>query len=169
MALSIHLHEPKHTMRHTLVLGLTALALATSACATPKASVSMAASTQKTIVSANDLAWRQAILGTWQAVESPESTTPHGEATFTADGNATGYTTATYVYNDGQTSDVKVKIRFKWRIENGVVIMDQFVSDPASFVSPTQVRRFEIEAMNEKGAIFRDLADGEKVYRRKVS
>jgi len=58
------------------------------------------------INAANDEILKKALLGTWQAVDSPTATTVNGEGTFLADGTATGYTTATYVYNDGYTSSV---------------------------------------------------------------
>lgn len=116
---------------------------------------------------ASDVIWRKILLGTWQAVESPTATTIDGEATFTPDGKAVGYTTATYLYGDGSTSDVKVSMKFNWRIVNGVIILDQFESDPAGFIKNTLIRRFEIKSMNDTGAVFKDLADGQEVYRRR--
>lgn len=115
----------------------------------------------------HDGIWRKIMLGTWQALENPESTVIDGEATFTPDGKATGYTTATYLYADGKTSDVKVAIDFRWKIVDGVIILDQFESDPPGFIKKTQVRRFEIRSMNDTGAVFKDLDDGQNVYRRR--
>lgn len=115
----------------------------------------------------NDGIWRKIVLGTWQAVDSPEATVVNGEATLTPDGKAVGYTTATYVYGDGSTSDVKVGTQFRWRIEAGVLIFDQYESDPPGFIKSTQVRRFAIQSMNDTGAVLKDLDDGELVYRRR--
>jgi len=115
----------------------------------------------------SDAVWRKIMLGTWQAVDDPQATAINGEATFTPDGRAVGYTTATYVYQDGATSDVKVSMNFRWRIEQGVVILDQFESDPPGFIKKTLVRRFEIKSMNDTGAVFKDLDDGQEVYRRR--
>ncbi len=116
---------------------------------------------------ASDVIWRKIMLGTWQAVDSPTATSVNGEATFTPDGKAVGYTTATYVYGDGSTSDVKVAMKFQWKIENGIIVLDHFESDPHGFIPATQVRRFEIQSMNDTGAVFKDLSDGEPVYRRR--
>lgn len=115
----------------------------------------------------SDIVWRKILLGTWQAVDTPEATTINGEATFTPDGRAAGYTTATYAYQDGTTSDVKISMNFRWRLENGVVILDQFDSDPPGFIKKTQVRRFQIVSMNDTGAVFKDLDDGQEIYRRR--
>lgn len=115
----------------------------------------------------NDGIWRKIVLGTWQAVDSPEATAVNGEASLTPDGRAVGYTTATYVYGDGSTSDVKVGTKFRWRIEEGVLIFDQYESDPPGFIKASQVRRFAIQSMNDTGAVLKDLDDGELVYRRR--
>lgn len=115
----------------------------------------------------NDGIWRKIVLGTWQAVDSPEATVVNGEASLTPDGRAVGYTTATYVYGDGSTSDVKVGTKFRWRIEAGVLIFDQYESDPPGFIKASQVRRFAIQSMNDTGAVLKDLDDGELVYRRR--
>ncbi len=116
---------------------------------------------------ASDAIWRKIMLGTWQAVDSPSATEINGEATFTPDGKAVGYTTATYVYADNSTSDVKIAMKFQWKIVNGVIILDQFDSDPAGFIKSTLIRRFEIKSMNDTGAVFKDLDDGQEVYRRR--
>ena len=117
--------------------------------------------------SGTDLAMRQALLGTWQAVDSPTATIVNGEGTFQANGTANGYTTATYVYNDGYTSDVKVGLTFKWSLENSVLTLNNFVSDPSQFIKPTHVKRFEILSINPDGMTLKDLSDGEIVYRRR--
>lgn len=116
---------------------------------------------------ASDAIWRKIMLGTWQAVDEPTSTQINGEATFTPDGKAVGYTTATYVYGDGSTSDVKVALKFNWKIVNGIITLDQFESDPGGFVKNSLIRNFEIKSMNDTGAVFKDLADGQEVYRRR--
>jgi hypothetical protein len=116
---------------------------------------------------ANDLALRQALLGTWQAMDAPTSPTINGEGTFLADGSATGYTTATYVYNDGYTSDVKVGLRFRWSVKNGVLTLNEFVSDPSQFIKPNHVKRFEVISISPEGMNLKDLSDGEVVYRRR--
>lgn len=116
---------------------------------------------------ASDVIWRKILLGTWQAVDSPDATAINGEATFTPDGRAVGYTTATYAYQDGSTSDVKVSMSFRWKIKDGVIILDEFDSDPPGFIKKTQVRRFEIKSMNDTGAVFKDLDDGQEIYRRR--
>jgi len=118
-------------------------------------------------IAANDTARRQGLLGTWQALDSPAASQINGEGTFTADGKASGYTTATYVYKDGYTSDVKVSMNFQWRLENGVITLDHFVSDPVSFIKSTQIKRFEIQSMTSDSLVLKDLADGEEVYRRR--
>lgn len=119
------------------------------------------------INSANDAALKQALLGTWQAVDSPTATTVNGEGTFLADGSATGFTTATYVYNDGYTSDVKVGLTFRWTVKNGVLTLNQFVSDPSQFIKPNHVKRFEVLSISPEGMNLKDLSDGEVVYRRR--
>jgi len=119
------------------------------------------------INAANDATLRKALLGTWQAVDSPTAATVNGEGTFLADGSATGYTTATYVYNDGNTSDVKVGMTFRWAIHNGVLTLNQFVSDPSQFIKPNHVKRFEILSVSSEGMTLKDLADGEEIYRRR--
>lgn len=120
-----------------------------------------------TPIAANDDARRQALLGTWQALDSPTATQINGEGTFTADGKATGYTTATYVYNDGYTSDVKVALSFEWRLENGIITLDHFKSDPAMFIKSTHIKKFEIKSMTSDSLVLKDLSDGEEVYRRR--
>lgn len=119
------------------------------------------------INAANDATLRKALLGTWQAVDSPTATMVNGEGTFLADGSATGYTTATYVYNDGNTSDVKVGLKFRWAIQNGVLTLNQFVSDPSQFIKPNHVKRFEILSVSSDGMALKDLSDGEEIYRRR--
>lgn len=119
------------------------------------------------INAANDAALKQALLGTWQAVDSPTATTVNGEGTFLADGSATGFTTATYVYNDGYTSDVKVGLTFRWTVKNGVLTLYQFVSDPSQFIKPNHVKRFEVLFISPEGMNLKDLSDGEVVYRRR--
>lgn len=118
-------------------------------------------------IPADDNALRQGLLGTWQAIDSPTATHINGEGTFTADGKASGYTTATYVYNDGYTSDVKVNMNFQWRLDNGVITLDQFVSDPAGFIKSNHLKRFEIKSMTSDSLVLKDLADGEEIYRRR--
>lgn len=118
-------------------------------------------------IDTTDEARRKALLGTWQAIDSPTATQINGEATFTTDGKATGYTTATYVYNDGYTSDVKVSLDFKWKLENGIITLDHFLSDPPGFIKKTHHKRFEIQSMTNDNMILKDLADGEEVYRRR--
>ena len=115
----------------------------------------------------DDNALRQALLGTWQAVDSPAATQINGEGTFTADGKASGYTTATYVYQDGYTSDVKINLQYQWQLNNRVITLDQFVSDPKGFIKATEVKRFEIQSMTADSLVLKDLADGEAVYRRR--
>ena len=115
----------------------------------------------------DDNALRQALLGTWQAVDNPAATQINGEGTFTADGKASGYTTATYVYQDGYTSDVKINLQYQWQLHNGVITLDQFVSDPKGFIKPTEVKRFEIQSITADTLVLKDLADGEAVYRRR--
>ena len=117
--------------------------------------------------SSTDFALRQALLGTWQAVDNPTATIVNGEGTYQANGTASGYTTATYVYNDGYTSDVKVGLIFKWSIENSVLTLNNFVSDPSLFIKPTHVKRFEILSINPDCMTLKDLSDGEIVYRRR--
>ncbi len=117
--------------------------------------------------SSSDLALRQALLGTWQAVDSPTATVVNGEGTFQSNGTASGYTTATYVYNDGYTSDVKVGLIFKWHLENSVLTLDDFVSDPSQFIKPNHIKRFEILSINQSSMTLKDLADGEVIYRRR--
>lgn len=119
------------------------------------------------INAANDATLRKALLGTWQAVDSPTAATVNGEGTFLADGSASGYTTATYVYNDGNTSDVKVGLKFRWAIRNGVLTLNQFVSDPSQFIKPNHVKRFEILSVSSDGMALKDLSDGEEIYRRR--
>jgi len=120
-----------------------------------------------TSIPVNDTALRQGLLGTWQAVDSPTATHINGEGTFTADGNASGYTTATYVYNDGYTSDVKVGLTFKWSLENNVLTLNNFVSDPSQFIKPTHIKRFEVLTISPDSMTLKDLADGEIIYRRR--
>lgn len=119
------------------------------------------------INAANDEILKKALLGTWQAVDSPTATTVNGEGTFLADGTATGYTTATYVYNDGYTSDVKVGLRFRWSVKNGVLTLNQFVSDPSQFIKPNHLKRFDVISISSEGMQLKDLSDGEVVYRRR--
>lgn len=119
------------------------------------------------INAANDAALKQALLGTWQAVDTPTATTINGEGNFLADGTATGFTTATYVYNDGYTSDVKVGLRFRWSVKNGVLTLNEFVSDPSQFIKPNHVKHFEIQSVSPEGMSLKDLSDGEVVYRRR--
>lgn len=115
----------------------------------------------------DDHTLRQALLGTWQAVDSPTATQINGEGTFTADGKASGYTTATYVYKDGYTSEVKINLSYQWQLQNGVITLDQFVSDPKGFIKATEVKRFEIQSITQDSLVLKDLADGEAVYRRR--
>lgn len=119
------------------------------------------------INAANDEILKKALLGTWQAVDSPTATTVNGEGTFLADGTATGYTTATYVYNDGYTSDVKVGLSFRWSVKNGVLTLNQFVSDPSQFIKPNHLKRFEVISISSESMQLKDLSDGEVVYRRR--
>ncbi|MES2720253.1 MAG: lipocalin family protein [Pseudomonadota bacterium] len=119
------------------------------------------------IVATDDASRRAALLGTWQAVDSPTATTINGEGTFLANGSATGYTTATYVYNDGYTSDAKVDLTFQWKIDKGVLTLNSFVSDPAHFIKPTHIKRFEILSISQDSMMLKDLSDGEIVYRRR--
>ena len=120
-----------------------------------------------TTIPVNDNALRQGLLGTWQAVDSPTATHINGEGTFTADGKASGYTTATYVYKDGYTSDVKVGLTFRWSLENKVLTLNDFVSDPSQFIKPTHIKRYEILTINPDSMTLKDLADGEIIYRRR--
>ncbi|MES3039660.1 MAG: lipocalin family protein [Pseudomonadota bacterium] len=141
---------------------LSLIAIPSFALSPPKLSAKDAA-----INAANDAALKQALLGTWQAMDSPTSPTINGEGTFLADGSATGFTTATYVYNDGYTSDVKVGLSFRWSVKNGVLTLNQFVSDPSQFIKPDHVKRFEILSISPEGMNLKDLSDGEVVYRRR--
>lgn len=140
---------------------------AVSVSAAPAPAPAPAAAPAPVAIAATDEARRQALLGTWQAVDSPTATQVNGEGTFTANGKATGYTTATYVYNDGYTSDVKVSLDFKWKLENGIITLDHFESDPPGFIKKTHLKRFEIKSMTSDSLILKDLADGEEVYRRR--
>lgn len=157
----------KKTALSFVLLALATPALAATALPATMPETLPAASPEPGTGKASDAIWRKILLGTWQAVENPTATVIDGEATFTPDGKAVGYTTATYVYGDGSTSDVKVAMKFNWKIVNGVIILDQFESDPSGFIKSTLIRRFEIKSMNDTGAVFRDLADGQEVYRRR--
>ena len=145
----------------------TPVSVSVSAPVPAQAQPAPAADPAPVIAATDDKSRRAALLGTWQAVDSPTATTVNGEGTFLADGSATGYTTATYVYNDGYTSDAKVDLTFRWQIENGVLTLNHFVSDPAQFIKPTHVKRFEILSINPDGMTLKDLSDGEVIYRRR--
>lgn len=114
-----------------------------------------------------DEVWRKVVLGTWQAVDNPESTTINGETTFTPDGKAAGYTTATYLYGSGNTKEVRIGLKFNWKIVDGVLILDHYESDPPDFFPKTHARRFEIKSLSATGAVLRDLIDDQEVYRRR--
>lgn len=146
-----------------LMLPALSLAATANVAATPVALSAKDAA----INAANDAILRKALLGTWQAVDSATATTVNGEGTFLADGSASGYTTATYVYNDGYTSDVKVGLTFRWAVQNGVLTLNQFVSDPSQFIKPDHVKRFEVLSITPEGMSLKDLSDGEVVYRRR--
>lgn len=114
-----------------------------------------------------DQIWQKIILGTWQAVDSPDATKVNGETTFTPDGKAVGYTTATYIYGSNNTKDVRINLKFNWKIVDGVLTLDHYVSDPADFFPKTHSRRFEIKSLNDTGAVLRDLIDDQEIYRRR--
>ena len=118
-------------------------------------------------VATDDRSRQAALLGTWQAVDSPTATSINGEGTFLANGTATGYTTATYLYNDGNTSQAKIDLTFRWQIENGVLTLNHFISDPAHFIKPTHMKRFEILSISQDSMMLKDLSDNEVIYRRR--
>lgn len=117
---------------------------------------------------ANDASWREALLGTWQAVESPTATQVKGMFTLTPDGKSVGYTTANITFRDGTSNDIKVNLNSQWKLENGVLTFDKVQSDPQGFIPSGHVKRFQIKSITPTGMVIKDLSDGEELYRRKA-
>lgn len=142
-------------------------ALSTSAIPALTLAVPATAAAAEITGSASDAELSKALLGTWQAVDTPDAKTINGESTLTADGKGVGYTTATETYGNGTSADIKIHITFNWRVEHGVAILDHFKSDPPHFLPDTQVYHFQILKITDTGVVYKDKADGQEVYRRR--
>ena len=131
------------------------LILTLAACAAPE------------VTPRSDASYAEGLLGTWEALESPRSQKVESESTYTKDGFVGGFLTATAKYPGGTTGTFRVKVRARWRVENGILHVRDYETEPAGVLPPGYGQKYQILALDADHILFRALDDGKELPRRR--
>jgi hypothetical protein len=104
------------------------------------------------------------LLGTWVISEKAQVV---GEATYSGDGAIAGFVVSPQRTVMG--SELTFKLRAHWKVENGVLHLRDFETDPNGLFPPGHTQRYKIVSLTDSEAVFRDLDKGTDLVRRRRS
>ena len=123
------------------------------------------ASTDK--VGRSDEGYSAGLLGTWEAPVARGSDKILSTSTYTQDGFVGGYSTGTASHPDGRTEEFTFKVRARWRVEGGVLIVTDYETQPPGIIPKGYGQKYRIASLDDGEVVFRALDDGSELYRRR--
>ena len=119
-------------------------------------------------VQRTDASLSAALLGTWEAPERPGAKKAVIQSTYTQNGLVVGFTTSTARNAAGTTKNVRIKVRVRWKVRGGVLIVYDYEPDPPGVMPKGWAQRYRILSLNADEVLFRSLSDGTAHYRRRT-
>jgi hypothetical protein len=107
------------------------------------------------------------LLGTWQIPETRKSRKIVGEATYTRDGIVAGFVLGRVKFSDGCKIETRIKVKARWRIDQGIMDVDRFQTDPRGVMPADHKERYQIVSLTEDEVLFKSLGDGSELFRRR--
>ena len=108
-----------------------------------------------------------ALVGTWEELESRFSGNVISESTYTKDRVLFGSATLPVRRPDGSQRDAQFKVRARWKLDKGVLLMDGYETIPPGIIPSTSVQRLEVASLTTDELVLCSPSDGRERYARR--